>query len=198
MANIGELINAVTDFDEKNADATIETFLQDIALLTDADKSVDESKGFVTLMTIHMAKGLEFPIVHIAGCCDRIFPLIREATEDREQIEEERRLFYVGCTRAEKTLYLYYTEWRMFQGQTWKYDESRFLEEMDKSVVTDLVGLLVLVVMTSTKISLDSNSLVLRAPIFHPIRVDHLPVASAGILALTEVASIVRLQFRIP
>lgn len=137
MANIGELINAVTDFDEKNADATIETFLQDIALLTDADKSVDESKGFVTLMTIHMAKGLEFPIVHIAGCCDRIFPLIRETTEDREQIEEERRLFYVGCTRAEKTLYLYYTEWRMFQGQTWKYDESRFLKEMDKSVVEE-------------------------------------------------------------
>ena len=134
IGNINELKNAVADFEEKNVDVSLESFLQDIALLTDADKSVDASKGFVTLMTIHMAKGLEFNTVHIAGCNDGIFPLIRE-TETREQIEEERRLFYVGCTRAERILYLYYAECRFYQGYSRKYAMSRFLKELDSSVV---------------------------------------------------------------
>jgi ATP-dependent exoDNAse (exonuclease V) beta subunit len=107
IANIDEMVNAIREFDEDHQDATLDAFLQDISLLTDADKKVDDSKGAVTLMTIHMAKGLEFNTVHIAGCDDGIFPLIRETSmlspkEGREQLEEERRLFYVGCTRAEK------------------------------------------------------------------------------------------------
>lgn len=134
IGNIDELVNAVADFEEKNSDASLESFLQDIALLTDADKSVDGSKGFVTLMTIHMAKGLEFNTVHIAGCNEGIFPLIRD-TENKEQMEEERRLFYVGCTRAEKILYLYFAECRFFQGRSQKYAKSRFLREIDPSVV---------------------------------------------------------------
>ena len=134
IENIHELVNAVADFEGKNADASLELFLQDIALLTDADKSVDESNGFVTLMTIHMAKGLEFNTVHIAGCNDGIFPLIRER-ENNEQMEEERRLFYVGCTRAEKVLYLYYAQCRFYQGISQKYAMSRFLREIDPSVV---------------------------------------------------------------
>ena len=139
IGNIDELLQAVFDFEEKNPDATIESFLQDIALLTDADKTVDESKGHVTLMTIHMAKGLEFNTVHIAGCNEGIFPLMRQKEAvTREQIEEERRLFYVGCTRAEKILYLYYTEHRFFQGVPCKFGPSKFLGEIDSSVVDDV------------------------------------------------------------
>lgn len=136
IGNIEELLEAIREFEEKNSNASIETFLQDVALLTDADKNVDESNGHVTLMTIHMAKGLEFNTVHIAGCNEGIFPLIRQqlsATND--QIEEERRLFYVGCTRAEKELYLYYAQRRNFQGKRVTFCPSRFLEEIDPTVV---------------------------------------------------------------
>ena len=140
IGNINELVNAVADFEEKNTDASLESFLQDIALLTDADKNVDESMGHVTLMTIHMAKGLEFHTVHIAGCCQGIFPLIRESqsiSSLNEQFEEERRLFYVGCTRAEKVLYLYYTQYRFMHGETSYFGISKFLQELDPAVVDE-------------------------------------------------------------
>lgn len=132
--NVSELLNAIADFESKNVDASLETFLQEVSLLTDADKNVDVSTGFVTLMTIHMAKGLEFHTVHIAGCCEGIFPLIRNAQhpEANKLIEEERRLFYVGCTRAEKILYLYYTQCRFLQGQRQIYLVSSFLEELEE------------------------------------------------------------------
>jgi len=140
IANLDEMINAIREFDEEHPDATLEAFLQDISLLTDADKKVDSSKGAVTLMTIHMAKGLEFNTVHIAGCDEEIFPLVRGSSfapdnETREQMEEERRLFYVGCTRAEKKLYLYHAERRFFQGTIRPFAPSRFLKELDPSVV---------------------------------------------------------------
>ena len=140
IANIDEMVNAIREFDEEHHDATLDAFLQDISLLTDADKKVDSSKGAVTLMTIHMAKGLEFNTVHIAGCDEEIFPLVRGSSfatekEMREQMEEERRLFYVGCTRAEKKLYLYHAERRFFQGSIRPFLPSRFLKELDPSVV---------------------------------------------------------------
>ena len=140
IGNIDEMINAIREFDEEHPGATLDSFLQDISLLTDADKKVDESKGHVTLMTIHMAKGLEFHTVHIAGCDEGIFPLIRESSmlsvkEANDQLEEERRLFYVGCTRAEKKLYLYHAERRFFQGSIRPFAQSRFLKELDSSVV---------------------------------------------------------------
>ena len=139
-ANLDEMVNAVREFDEEHPGATLDAFLQDISLLTDADKKVDDSKGHVTLMTIHMAKGLEFNTVHIAGCDEEIFPLIRGSllsTEEsmREQMEEERRLFYVGCTRAEKKLYLYHAERRFYQGTVRPFAPSRFLGELDPTVV---------------------------------------------------------------
>jgi DNA helicase-2/ATP-dependent DNA helicase PcrA len=136
IANIDEMVNAIREFDEEHPNATLDAFLQDISLLTDADKKVDTSKGAVTLMTIHMAKGLEFNTVHIAGCDEEIFPLVRGSSfatdkEMREQMEEERRLFYVGCTRAEKKLYLYHAERRFFQGTIRPFLPSRFLKELD-------------------------------------------------------------------
>ena len=140
IANLDEMINAIREFDEDHPGATLDAFLQDISLLTDGDKKVDTSKGQVTLMTIHMAKGLEFNTVHIAGCDEEIFPLIRASAamsgaEMNEQMEEERRLFYVGCTRAEKKLYLYHAERRFFQGNIRPFAPSRFLKELDPSVV---------------------------------------------------------------
>ena len=140
IANLNEMVNAVREFDEDHPGATLDAFLQDISLLTDADKKVDESKDHVTLMTIHMAKGLEFNTVHIAGCDEEIFPLIRGSflsSEEslREQMEEERRLFYVGCTRAEKKLYLYHAERRFYQGTVRPFAPSRFLGELDPTVI---------------------------------------------------------------
>ncbi len=140
IGNLDEMVNAIREFDEEHPGATLDAFLQDISLLTDADKKVDNSKGQVTLMTIHMAKGLEFNTVHIAGCDEEIFPLIRMSSmmsgaEMHEQMEEERRLFYVGCTRAEKQLYLYHAERRFFQGNIRPFAPSRFLKELDPSVV---------------------------------------------------------------
>jgi len=138
--NLDEMVNAIREFDEENPDASLDAFLQDISLLTDADKKVEEATEKVTLMTMHMAKGLEFHTVHIAGCDEELFPLIRVSTmmnpkEELKQIEEERRLFYVGCTRAEKKLFLYHTERRFWQGSFRNFAPSRFLEEMDPTVV---------------------------------------------------------------
>ncbi|MBO7105879.1 MAG: UvrD-helicase domain-containing protein [Fibrobacter sp.] len=135
-ANVDEMVNAIREFEESHPNATLDAFLQDISLLTDADKKVDTTKGAVTLMTIHMAKGLEFNTVHIAGCDEGIFPLIRANANDKD-MEEERRLFYVGCTRAEKKLYLYHVNKRFFQGREMGPSESRFLREMDPSVVEE-------------------------------------------------------------
>ena len=140
IANIDEMVNAIREFDEEHPGTNLDDFLQDISLLTDGDKKVDTSKGVVTLMTIHMAKGLEFNTVHIAGCDEEIFPLVRGSAfmsgkEANEQMEEERRLFYVGCTRAEKKLYLYHAERRFFQGTIRPFAPSRFLKELDPSVV---------------------------------------------------------------
>jgi DNA helicase-2/ATP-dependent DNA helicase PcrA len=142
IANVDEMINALREFDEENPGATLETFLQDVSLLTDADKDNEGAKDRVTLMTIHMAKGLEFNTVHIAGCDDEVFPLVRQSmlsdeSEDaqKKHIEEERRLFYVGCTRAEKRLFLYHSAQRFWQGSIRRFAASRFLEELDPLTV---------------------------------------------------------------
>lgn len=138
--NLDEMINAIREFDEENPEATLDAFLQDISLLTDADKKTENSKEKVTLMTMHMAKGLEFHTVHIAGCDEEIFPLVRSSAimtqeEQKAQMEEERRLFYVGCTRAKKKLYLYHAARRFWQGTIRPFPPSRFLGEMDSTVV---------------------------------------------------------------
>lgn len=142
IANVEEMLNAIQEFDRNNSDASLNDFLQYISLLTDADKKVDSSVGQVTLMTIHMAKGLEFNTVHIAGCDEGVFPLTRFSTiptmsEIQKAQEEERRLFYVGCTRAEKKLYLYHVDGRFFQGSSRLFGKSQFIKQMDKSVVEE-------------------------------------------------------------
>ncbi len=140
--NLDEMVNAFREFEEENPDKGLDEFLQEISLLTDADKKVEQAETRVTLMTIHMAKGLEFDTVHIAGCDEGVFPLVRESNlldtpeERKKQVEEERRLFYVGCTRARFRLYLYHAGRRFWQGSLRPFPQSRFLEEIDPVTVS--------------------------------------------------------------
>lgn len=128
--NIEELLGAMREHQEQitpGSDA-LQSFLELTALNSDAD-NIDESDGTVKLMTLHSAKGLEFPVVFMPGMEDDIFPS-RRSKENETGIEEERRLCYVGVTRAKERLYLYAAEQRALYGQTQHNDPSIFLEEM--------------------------------------------------------------------
>ena len=142
LENIEELLNAIKEFSEneqlQTADGTglqtqtrtLDLFMQDIALLTDADSDDKENTDKVSLMTIHAAKGLEFPYVYVSGMEENLFPSI-QSLNDRDGIEEERRLFYVAITRAMKKLTLSYAENRYRYGEIVFCEPSRFLDEID-------------------------------------------------------------------
>lgn len=127
IENIQELISAITDFEKRSPDKSLSGYLTQIALISDID-SLDESKGKVTLMTLHLAKGLEFDNVFICGLEEGLFP-IGESAFDPEELEEERRLMYVGMTRARKHLYLCWASERTVYGKTRWNMLSRFLAE---------------------------------------------------------------------
>jgi len=129
--NIRELLNSVNEFTRQVPNATIEGYLERVSLITDLD-AWDEKSNAVTLMTLHSAKGLEFPIVFIAGLEEGLFPLIREGFADAD-MEEERRLFYVGTTRAKERLFLSHAMWRnRFGNENKNCLPSRFLNELDE------------------------------------------------------------------
>ncbi len=130
--NIDEFMGAVTEYAEKVEDATLEGFLEEISLYTDID-NWDENQDVVTLMTLHSAKGLEFPMVFITGLEEGLFPLSR-SMEDPAELEEERRLFYVGITRACKKLVLSYAMRRMRFGEMLSI-KSRFVDELPEDCV---------------------------------------------------------------
>ncbi|MDB4292467.1 UvrD-helicase domain-containing protein [Maribacter sp.] len=141
MENIEELLNGIKDFVEGQkelADATgnIGEFLEDVALATDLDKDTGDDDR-VALMTIHLAKGLEFPYVYIVGMEEDLFPS-GMSMNTRSELEEERRLFYVALTRAEKQAYLTYTQNRYRWGKLIDAEPSRFLEEIDEQYVENL------------------------------------------------------------
>ena len=141
MENIEELLNGIQDFVEGQkelADATGELteFLEDVALATDLDKE-NEDADRVSLMTIHLAKGLEFPYVYVVGMEEDLFPSAM-SMGTRSELEEERRLFYVALTRAEKQAYLTYTQNRYRWGKLIDAEPSRFLEEIDEAFIEDL------------------------------------------------------------
>ena len=141
MENIEELLNGIKDFVEGQkelADATgnISEFLEDVALATDLDKDTGDDDR-VALMTIHLAKGLEFPYVYIVGMEEDLFPSAM-SMNTRSELEEERRLFYVALTRAEKQAYLTYTQNRYRWGKLIDAEPSRFLEEIDEQYVENL------------------------------------------------------------
>ncbi len=129
LQNIQELLNSIDQFCKHNEDASIRSFLEDVSLLTAID-TWNDSSNQVTLMTLHSAKGLEFPVVFITGLEDGLFPISR-AIEDPKQLEEERRLFYVGITRAQEKAYLHYApNRRRSSGAVGFGQASRFLQEI--------------------------------------------------------------------
>jgi len=142
IENIEELLNAIMEFSDKQVDEAtgeqvgikLADFMQDIALLTDADKKDPDDDDYVSMMTIHAAKGLEFPYVFVVGIEENLFPSV-QSLGTRAELEEERRLFYVAITRAEKKLTLSYAESRYRWGNLSLCEPSRFLEEIDESLI---------------------------------------------------------------
>lgn len=140
--NVQELLNSIKEFietpmneeDGEVGDKGLGTYLQQIMLLTDADNEDKENSDVVKLMTIHAAKGLEFPVVFVGGLEETLFPNAM-SINTREELEEERRLFYVAVTRAKQNLFLTYANTRYRFGQLQQNDPSRFIEEMPETMV---------------------------------------------------------------
>lgn len=135
IENLEEFYSAAVEFEEQNEDKSLSAFLERVALVSDQDQL--ESGSFVTLMTLHTAKGLEYNIVFIAGMEEGIFPHF-SAKEDDDEMEEERRLCYVGITRAKKQLYLTAASSRMMFGRTMFNNVSSFLEEIPEHLIDDI------------------------------------------------------------
>ena len=136
LENVQELLNSIQGYVEEQrqldeGDSSLGGFLENIALATDADNE-DEDDNKVNLMTVHLAKGLEFPVVFIAGLEENLFPSMM-SVNTRAELEEERRLFYVALTRAEKVAYFTYSVSRFRWGKIIDCEPSRFLEEIDDS-----------------------------------------------------------------
>ena len=139
IENIHELIGVATDFSLNAEDNTLSAFLAEISLLSESDNSKKASG--VTMMTLHAAKGLEFPVVFMAGMEEGIFPHQRSLdAKDQTQLEEERRLMYVGVTRAEEKLYMTHARKRRIFGQTDFATPSRFFEEAPPELLTGYYG----------------------------------------------------------
>ncbi|MCB9206523.1 MAG: UvrD-helicase domain-containing protein [Ignavibacteriales bacterium] len=134
--NIQELLAGIAEFSKEKPDATIDDFLADVSLITGLDQYSDNENS-VTLMTIHASKGLEFPLVFITGCEEDIFPL-NQKFDSNSKIEEERRLFYVAITRAQKKIFISYARSRYRFGEVAYQSKSRFIEELDPETYAEL------------------------------------------------------------
>ncbi len=132
LENAEELLNAAAGFEEDNPDATLIDFLQHVSLVSDVD-AVNTESGCVTLMTLHAAKGLEFPVVYMIGLEDGLLPMVRNDDSDDE--EEERRLCFVGMTRAMEELTLTHAAYRTLHGRTERRVESVFLSELPQDEI---------------------------------------------------------------
>jgi DNA helicase-2/ATP-dependent DNA helicase PcrA len=134
IENIEELLSAITEFSNENPEKNaLEKFLEEVSLISDID-TWENKRDTITLMTLHSAKGLEFPVVFITGLEEGLFP-IANAIYNKRELEEERRLFYVGITRAMKKLYLTYAKSRMKAGNVMYQRKSRFLDEIPIELV---------------------------------------------------------------
>jgi len=143
VENVQELLNGVKDFivdqKEKEEDASLAFFLEDVALASDLDGDGKDEEPRVAMMTIHMSKGLEFPIVYVVGLEENLFPSAMSMTS-RSDLEEERRLFYVALTRAERQAYLSYARNRYRWGKLVDCEPSRFLGEIDEQYLEFLTS----------------------------------------------------------
>jgi DNA helicase-2/ATP-dependent DNA helicase PcrA len=136
VENLQEMVSVAREFDGSTPDGTLADFLERVALVADADQIPDgaDHGGLVTLMTLHTAKGLEFPVVFLTGMEEEVFPHARALTDQRE-LEEERRLAYVGITRAEERLYLTRAASRNWWGRPAYHTPSRFLSEIPAALI---------------------------------------------------------------
>ncbi len=132
--NIQELLSALSEFNAANTDAGLEEFLEEVSLVSDID-TAEFGRNAVTLMTLHSAKGLEFPVVFITGLEEGLFPLAN-AINEQDELEEERRLLYVGITRARRKLYLSFAQTRYQYGERSYSVKSRFLDEIDPALIS--------------------------------------------------------------
>lgn len=133
--NIDELINKIADYETHTSEPSLSEFLEQIALIADIDE-LDETKDYVVLMTLHSAKGLEFPKVFLCGMEDGVFPsYFSISSGNLEDLEEERRLCYVGITRAMKSLTVSFSRERMIRGEIQRYLPSRFLKEISSPLL---------------------------------------------------------------
>ena len=141
LENIEEFLSVTMDFEKRNEDKSLISFLTDLALIADIDTldkdKPEEEQDAVVLMTMHSAKGLEFPVVFIIGMEEGVFPHSR-AFADNEELEEERRLAYVGITRAEQELFLTCARMRTLFGRTAANAPSRFLQEIPKELLENV------------------------------------------------------------
>ncbi|UOF92812.1 DNA helicase PcrA [Fodinisporobacter ferrooxydans] len=138
LENIEEFLSVTKDFDQKQPGADLSAFLTDVALVSEVEQQSDETDNDrVTLMTLHSAKGLEFPVVFLVGLEEQIFPHSR-AYDNPDEMEEERRLCYVGITRAEEKLYMTTCQTRTLYGQTKSNMPSRFLKECPPELIEEV------------------------------------------------------------
>ncbi|MGC8595776.1 MAG: ATP-dependent helicase [Candidatus Kryptoniota bacterium] len=133
IENIQEFISGIAEFQQENPDSTLQEFLSEVSLVTDVDRW-DTRQNSVTLMTIHSAKGLEFPVVFVSGLEEGLFP---HSSKEDEELEEERRLFYVAITRAKKKVYLSYAKERYRYGRPTFQSPSRFISEIKRDLIED-------------------------------------------------------------
>lgn len=138
LENINQLMAAISEYSKEHKDAKLDQFLEDVSLISDIDMK-DDKKNAVTLLTVHSAKGLEFPTVFISGLEEEIFPLANRFSEDAS-VEEERRLFYVAVTRAQKKVYLSHARSRYRFGEVAYQSRSRFIDEIEPSTVQEING----------------------------------------------------------
>ena len=135
IENIRELEGAVAEFEKLNPEGSLSDFLENVALITDVD-NLNQTSGAVTLMTLHSAKGLEFDAVFLAGMEEGVFPLNRAMFDD-DALEEERRLAYVGITRAKKRLFMSHAHTRMLYNSRSANQISRFVDEIPRRLIQD-------------------------------------------------------------
>ncbi|MEO8446333.1 MAG: UvrD-helicase domain-containing protein [bacterium] len=135
ISNIQELVSAIAEFADSNEEPTLEMFLQQVSLVADID-NLDNQKNAVTMMTIHSAKGLEFPVVFVTGLEEGLFP-VNGALVYEDELEEERRLFYVAITRAKQKLYISYANQRYKFGVQSYQMKSRFIKEISSDVMNE-------------------------------------------------------------
>ncbi|MCM3575470.1 DNA helicase PcrA [Mesobacillus subterraneus] len=141
LENIDEFLTVTKSFEESSEDKSLVAFLTDLALVADIDRLDEDGEkktDFVTLMTLHSAKGLEFPVVFLIGMEEGVFPHSRSLMEE-DEMEEERRLAYVGITRAEEELFITNAQMRTLFGRTNMNPESRFIKEIPADLVEDAV-----------------------------------------------------------